>query len=108
MFWPIHCHPDFGYLAPTPRFWKLARVGAIAGAVGLFAGSVGVIGFSQRPEFEQLREDFSEALRGSLPFVPASSADPETSSDANCASSTSPDLDDRCQPETQRATPAVQ
>jgi hypothetical protein len=111
MFWPIHCHPDFGYLAPTSRFWKLARVGAAAGAVGLFVGSVGVIGFSQRPEFERLREDFSEALRSSQPYTYAlsTSTDSEPApSDASCASLTRPDLDERCQPETQRAPPVVQ
>jgi hypothetical protein len=78
MFWPVHCHPDFGYLAPTSRFWKLVRVGAIAGTLGLFAGSVGMIAFSQRPDIERLREEISPR---SAPFASSDrkSAPPDTS-----------------------------
>src|SRR5437899_189237 len=97
MFWPVHCHPDFGYLAPTSRFWKLARVGAIAGVAGLLAGSVGVIALSQRPEIERLREDFATILLGSAPSVVAPSSGRESlPPDTNCPSGTSPNLDDNC------------
>ena len=69
MFWPVHCHPDFGYLAPRPRFWKLVRVGAIAGILGLLAGSIGVIALSQRLEIELLREEFAATVRSRALFA---------------------------------------
>lgn len=106
MFWPIHCHPDFGYLAPTSRFWKLARVGAIAGTAGLFAGSVGVIALSQRPEFEGFRQDIADNLRGSVQFVFAPPSDRVSApADVGCASQTYPD---RCVLATQSAPEVLQ
>src|SRR3954453_8987587 len=108
MFWPVHCHPDFGYLAPTSRFWQLVRVGAIAGTVGILAGSISIIGFSQRPEIDRLREDFAETVISSTPFDFASYSDHASAqANANCVSQTGASPDNKCPPASQRAPQAV-
>src|SRR5712691_8463577 len=97
MFWPCHFHPEFGYMAPTPRFWKLARVGAIGCSIGIFAGSIGVILLAQRPEFALLRGDIAAAVGSPALFAFAPSPDrAPTPSVTGCPLQTWPYFDDKC------------